>query len=366
MADRLTPRRRVELALTGQLADVVPLTIDYNEFFLCPEERDLRNNGMCIVEQRLNVYKEQRRNVTESKTYFTGSDGVSRMRRSFDTPKGTVSELYKVIADHPRIPGERMPWFEEHLFKSPADYAPIEALIRDRCYVPDYETYLRTQAEAGEDIIFTPGLGYSALQEIIYNIMGIDQFAVEWHERRDEVMRLYDALVDDRRKVFPILANSPALLIGFCGNISPEVVGLARFEQYILPHLNELAELLHARGKLLSVHFDGNTRLLAHSIAGSQIDLIDSFTPFPNGDMTMAEARAVWPDKILWINFPGSYHHTDAATIEGATRDLLRSVGRGERFLVGIKELIPKDKWRASLPVILRVLNTEGRLPLLG
>jgi hypothetical protein len=177
-------------------------------------------------------------------------------------------------------------------------------------------------------------------------------------------MRLYNALIEDRRKAYPILAESPAFVVSYCGNISPEVVGLSRFVDYILPPVTELGEMLHARGKLLSVHFDGNTRLIARAIAESQIDVLDSFTPFPNGDMTMAEGRAAWPDKILWINFPGSLHHSGVAAVEQATREMLASVGRGERFLVGVKELIPKDRWQATLPAILRVLNSEGRLPL--
>ena len=229
--------------------------------------------------------------------------------------------MYKVWPDHVRIPGELMPWNEEYLFKGPADYAPIEAMIRGRQYVPNYDAFRRAEHEAGEDITFRIVLGYSPLMEIMYTIMGLEQFALEWHERRDDVMRLYAVLTDDRRKIYPLAAEAPTLSIMYCGNISPEVVGLERFEKYILPHLNELGEMLHERGKLLVVHFDANTRLLAPAIAGSQIDVIDSLTPYPNGDMTVAEARAAWPDKVLWLNFPNSLHHADVPEIEEATRN---------------------------------------------
>ena len=80
-------------------------------------------------------------------------------------------------------------------------------------------------------------------------------------------MNLYQALTEDRRKFYPLVAESPALAVNYCGNVAAEVFGLDRFEEYILPHYNELAEMLHERGKLLGVHFDANTRLFASAIA---------------------------------------------------------------------------------------------------
>ena len=144
----------------------------------------------------------------------------------------------------------------------------------------------------------------------------------------------------------------------------PELVGPKRFEEYILPHLNELGEMLHERGKLLSVHFDANTRLLAPAIADSQIDIIESFTPLPDGDMSVAEARAMWRDKVLWINFPSSLHHLGVADVKEATRQILREAECGDRFLIGIKELIPKQLWQTSLLALSDVLEAEGKLPL--
>jgi hypothetical protein len=359
-----TPRQRVEAALLGRLVDEIPLTIDYNEFFLCPEERELRNHGMCVVEQRVPLYTMKPLDFPERTIHYRGDDGVDRLKRIIETPQGTISEVHKQLAAHPRIPGELMPWNDEYLFKGPEDYAPIESLIRCRQYAPNHESFRRMQEQAGGDVYFQTGLGYSPLQEIIYNIMGVEQFAVEWHFRRDKVLELYQALTEDRRKIYPLIAESPAIIVGYCGNIQPEVVGLDRFNKYLLPHYNELGEMLHERGKLLSVHFDGKTKLLAAAIAKSQVDVVESFTPYPEGDMSLAEARAAWPDKILWINFPSSLHNLDVSAVEEATRQLLCEAGRGDRFLIGIKELVPKDRWQAGVSAIARVLNVKGRLPL--
>jgi hypothetical protein len=194
--------------------------------------------------------------------------------------------------------------------------------------------------------------------------MGLEQFSVEWAERRDQLLRLYDALTEDRRKIYPIVAESPALIANYGGNVSPEVMGRERFERYILPHYNEAAEILHAHGKLLGVHFDANTRLLAPGIARSKIDYVEAFTPAPGSDMTLAEAREAWPDKILWINFPSPVHLQPVTVVEETARRLLREAAPGDRFLMGITEDVPSDRWRENFLAISRILRTEGRLPI--
>ena len=63
-------------------------------------------------------------------------------------------------------------------------------MVRNQRYVLDYAAFRRAQEGVGGDVFLAPALGYSPLQEIIYQIMGIEQFSIEWHLRRDEVMRL--------------------------------------------------------------------------------------------------------------------------------------------------------------------------------
>jgi hypothetical protein len=252
------------------------------------------------------------------------------------------------------------------LFKGPTDYEALECMIRDREYAPNYAVF-EAQAELmGEDAMMRAQIPYEPLQEIIVEIMGVEQFAIEWAERRERVLSLYQALVEDRRKVYPIVAASPARIANYGGNVVPEIVGRARFERLLIPPYEEAAEALHAHGKLLGVHFDANVKELAPAIARSKIDYIEAFSPYPNSDLTLAEARAVWSDKILWINFPSAVHLEPASVIEAMTRQLLHEAAPGNRFLIGITEDVPAHRWKESLTTILRVIREAGRLPIAG
>ncbi|MHB0875618.1 MAG: hypothetical protein ACYC5O_06210 [Anaerolineae bacterium] len=352
----MTPRERVEAALLGRKADVVPFTVYENKLPTGEAERRLRNDGLCIVDRRTPAYKVVRGEVSEERLHFTGPDGVARVRTTVRTPVGTLTSVDR--------PAGFTSWHEERLFKSEADYEPLEYMIRDRTYAPNYEAVAAAQDLLGGDAFVRVGIGYEPMQEILYTLMGVEVFAVQWAENRERLLRLHDALVEDRRAIYPVVAQSPALAVNYGGNVSPEVLGAPRFERYVLPQYEEAADVLHQHGKLLGVHFDANTRPLAPGIARSKLDYIEAFTPVPTCDMTVAEARAAWPDKVLWINFPSSVHLDSIETIEATTRQLLREAAPGDRFLIGITEDVPADRWQGNFAAILRVINQEGRLPL--
>ncbi|MBM3138326.1 MAG: hypothetical protein FJZ98_09085 [Chloroflexi bacterium] len=360
----MKPKERVIMALSGSLPDKIPFTTYWNKYFVGEVERELRNQGMCIIDYRVPVFTIETPDISEETLHYRGSDGLRHMRRILKTPRGTISEDSKMLPEHPRIPGHLQPWISEHMFKGPENYPAIEFMIRNRGYKPNYEAFENAQKEAGGDILLIPDLGLTPLQEIIILIMGIETFSVEWHYRRAEVLKLYEALTENQRQYYPIVAESPAITVSGDANIVPDILGLDRFRKYVLPHHNELGGLLHAHGKFLQVHFDANTKLLAADIAESEVDIIEALTPSPYSDMSIREARNAWPNKVLWINFPSSAHTDPPEIVEETTRHILRESSPGGKFLIGITEVFPPDRWQASYSAISRVINRDGLLPL--
>jgi hypothetical protein len=93
------------------------------------------------------------------------------------------------------------------------------------------------------------------------------------------------------------------------------------------------------------------------------MDVIEAFTPVPTCDVTVAQARAAWPDKVLWINFPSSVLLQPGEEIRAETLRILREAAPGDRFLIGITEDVPEDRWRDSLSTISQTLLEQGALP---
>ena len=356
---KMEPAERVEAVLKGELVDKVPFTVYECMIPQCTTERVLRNQGLCVINRHYSCYTVKYPDCTSTTRQYE-EKGKSFSQTVIKTPVGDITTL-REYQDSTSFTS----WQKEFPFKSPEDYKPIKFWIENAEFSPDYDTFLKAKKLLGNDIFLRGNAGgYSPLQYIIYSIMGVECFSIEWLERRDEIMKLYDALTAQRRKLYPILAKSPALAFNYGGNVSPEIVGKERFEKYILPHYDEVAEILHKNGKLLGVHFDANTKLLKEGIAKSKIDYIEAFTPFPDCDMSVAEAREAWPDKVLWINFPSSVHISSESTIEETTKKLLYEVSPGDRFIIGITEDVPENRWQKNFCIISQAIEKYGRLPI--
>lgn len=344
----MTPKQRVLAVLRGERADMTPLTIYESLFAPCAVERELRNRGMCIV-NRMSVYKTHRPNVKViERSYW--ENGRRFTRTLFETPVGTLSTL-----------GESAgftTWIHEPMFKTPDDYKALLFFIRDEVYEPDYAPFAEAEEEYGEDGVFRAQIDLEPLQDLISsNKLRTAEFAVQWMENRDEVLKLYEANVENRRKVYRLVAESPAFFANYGGNVVPEIIGLDTFRECYVPHYNEAAEIMRRHGKLLGCHFDANCRLLAEDIAATGLDYIEAFTPAPDTDMTLGEARAAWPDKVLWLNFPSSLHLQSDAEVERRTREMLAEPASPDGVLMGITENIPTHRWRQSLTAIMNGLE---------
>ena len=318
----------------------------------CSAERALRNRGLCIV-KGAPAFQTHMPNVQVTRhSYWNGSRHMTRT--VYETPKGSVSTLTEAAGF--------TDWYHEHLFKTADDYAPMLFMIQDEVYEPTYERFTQAETSFGEDGIFRAGIGYEPLQDLISGVyMATQDFCIEWMDRRDEVLKLYDALVENRRRVYPIVAQSPASHYNYGGNVVPEIIGLQNFERYFVPHYNEAAEVAHKHGKLIGCHFDANTRVLADAIAGTDLDYIEAFTPAPDTDTTLGEARRAWPDKVLWLNFPSSIHLRPDAAVEQATVDMLNEVPTVDGLLVGITEDMPPHRWQDSCRAIMDGLDRHAQ-----
>ena len=99
-----------------------------------------------------------------------------------------------------------------------------------------------------------------------------------------------------------------------------------------MPLYRQILDILHAADKRLLVHDDGKLRLVADQIAALGIDGIDSFTPPPEGDMSVDEAKAVWPEEFLWLHPPLGWYRQETSVLAAADRRD-GETGRPQAFL---------------------------------
>src|SRR3990172_4655591 len=148
----MTPRERLARIFEGELVDVVPFSLKGWRIPQCQAERELRNQGMAILDAR-GVYSTQSPNVETTAISFV-ENGALLTRTIVRTPKGELTSVSRPMGGEKT---ESTSWTVEHLFKRPEDYAALRSMVEDRQYAPRYEGFLRAQEQVGEEAFFKTG-----------------------------------------------------------------------------------------------------------------------------------------------------------------------------------------------------------------
>lgn len=363
----MNPKERVELVLKNQPVDKIPFTV-YGTFWggasienpvvpfgrylpQCTVERQLRNRGLCIVDLTYWGYSSKRQDTKIISTVYE-EDGRFMVRTDYKTPFGDLNTI-KEISDYTI-------WTRKKMFETKEDYKKILFILNDIKVLPDNNTGFKLLKMLGEDVILRGDFGFEPLQELISgDYFTTEEFCIQWMDNRDEILRLYDAIVGIRRETYEIVAQSPVDFICYGGNVTPQIISPENFKNYYVPHYEEAAEILHKRKKFLACHFDAGMKILKDEIAKTSLDIIEAFTPFPDTDMTLKEAKLAWPKKVLWINFPSSIHLASEDVIFNTTEKIMDESG-SEKVIIGITEDVPENKWQRNYQVIMDAIDKKS------
>lgn len=205
--------------------------------------------------------------------------------KTLHTPKGDLTQTTKVID------GVHTTWQVEHWCKTLEDIdkalsVPYEPINYD---ISDYD---RIRTEVGEKGIIMATVAdplwlAADLMEFgeytIWAMMETDHFAKTvniMHERTMENLRrqLEVCVVDLYRIAGPEYATPPFLPPRF-------------FQQFVVPYVSEIVELIHSKGAKVRLHSHGKIAKVLDMIRDTGADAIDPCEAPPDGDITLAEVK---------------------------------------------------------------------------
>jgi hypothetical protein len=349
----VTLKERILTAMTWGEPDRIPLTI-YD--WMLPRgttERVLRDSGVGLI-TRLPAHRVEQREV-EIVTREYQERGRKLLRRTIRTPVGDAWQTLEPDAAY-----GTSNWIQEHFIKGPEDYRVMECYYQDAVYRDNSDVIRETQRRMGDDGIVLVRIAKSPIQEMLYQMMGLERFAFDYHERRDLFDSLHATMLRRYEELYDFAAGSPVEILQLGDNITSDMVGKERFRNYLMPEYRKVMTRLQGTGKKLAVHMDGNLRSLQREIGEAEFDIVEAMTPPPMGDVSVKEAREGWPGKALWINFTSSIHIEPPEVIAEHTRSLVEEAGTSRGFAISVTEDAPVEALEKSLAVISRVLRDYG------
>jgi hypothetical protein len=286
--------------------------------------------------------------------YRTVLENVERRSRvegdrrfvEYVTPKGVLRTT--VLYDESmRRAGITITHVEEHAFKSAADYPALGHLFENIRVEPNAEGYSEFAAKVGDRGI---PVGYvtgaaSPMHFILRELMPLETFFYEMFDHPGELKRLAEQVGVFYKRMLSAAAGSSAEVFLLGANYDASVTYPPFFAEHIEPTLRAFADTLHARGKFLLTHTDGeNTGLLEHYV-GSRIDVADSVCPAPMTKLTFREVRDFFAGRITIMGgIPSVALLKDSMPDADFGRFLDRffeDIGRGDHLILGISDTTP-------------------------
>ncbi len=286
--------------------------------------------------------------------YRTVLEDVERIARvegdrtivEYQTPFGSVQTA--VLYDEPmRKAGVTISHVERPPFQSERDYAALGHIFENARVEAQFEGFQHFADWAGGRGLPVAWVSAAAspMHFIQRELMRMDTFFYEMHDHPDALARLAAQVGAYWNRVSDTVLACPAQVFLVGANYDATVTYPPFFRDHILPGLRAFARELHARGKYLLTHTDGeNTGLLEHYLA-AEVDIADSVCPAPMTKLTFRQVRDAFAGRITIMGgipsvalLPDSMPERE---FERFLDSFLEDIGRGDHLILGVSDTTP-------------------------
>lgn len=352
----MTPRERIMAVLNGEEPDKIPVFTYYMTSPLLPggwyQRLTKRGLGtMALVRfytpgvstMDINPYLPD---VKYIQIHYI-ENGIKKYRHTFETPVGHITG---VMASNP-LPTPIWIWHKEEYFvKQPSDWRVVNYIskgILDKL-APTYEAIERKQDELGDSGIVLSSTDRTPWQRAWLDWAGLERAAIDFHEQPEEVQEFIGIQKRLHTRIAELAAECPAKFIDVGENMT-DMTSPKYFREYSLPIYEIYSKQLEGTDKVLGAHMDGRFGQLKKEIAEAPLKVIESFTVPPAGDVSLTEAKSIWPDKMVFMNCPPHLHWAEPEEVRKGYEALADEWGSKKGIILELSEDVPPKTVEAHL-----------------
>ncbi len=287
-------------------------------------------------------------------------NGRQALRHTIITPKGSLNEIrLHETALHSTAAAT-------HFVKSLDDYEALLAYLRDIHVVKDLRDFSGAVADLGNYGLTMCYLPRSPYQQLWIEWVDMRDLAVHLAEAPDLMHEVITEIQRVNTRVFRIICEiineAPIPYLVFGDNLTAPMIGDANFRAYNVPAYNELVGMIEETGVKVPVlvHTDGYLKPLWQAIGETRISGLESLSPPPDNDTSVAEALSRWPHMRFLVNFPSPAHLFPPEDIYATATRILEDGARRGKIQIQISEDVPPGIWRKSYPPIVKAIQDFG------
>lgn len=281
--------------------------------------------------------------------------GIAKCRHTFETPAGTITSVSRMNPHEFLLPAT-----EEHFVKEREDWRAVNCLFQAQLenLAPAYELFQLVDEGLGES-----GIAYGLVEKTPFSrawveLASAERALIDFQEQPDEILEYLDIQKRLHEKIAEIMAASPVKMADIVDHIT-DFISPGYFREYCLPIYEIYAGAFRGTDKLLACHMDGRLGHLRNEITASPIDVVESFTVPPIGDIPAGEAKAAWPGRVLFVNCPPHLNRAGPDEVRRGYEALKDEWGTKRNLVVENSEDIPLENVEMNLSIALDVFGYE-------
>jgi hypothetical protein len=326
------------------------------------------NDALDIVDRGLGIWRVKQipwravmQNIQRNITYCGDQTTVE-----YVTPYGTIRTTV-LYDDVMRNSGITLAHVAEKAIKSQADYDALGYIFENIEVLPNYDWLLEFKDYVGDrGLIGGPAnQGASPMHEILHELMAYDLFFFEVYDHPAALKQLAGRMRRYYDQVLEVSANSPLDMVMVGSNYDIQITWPEFMGEHVTPYLAAAADKLHAAGKFLLTHTDGeNKKLLPYFIDG-KIDIADSICPAPLTSLSLKDVRDAFAGTgiTIWGGVPSVAVLENTMTdyeFEAHMDTLFASIGAGDHLLLSIADTAPPEMKFSRLERIAAMAKAFG------
>jgi len=253
-------------------------------------------------------------------------------------PSGELRTVHQDIWEDGKLRNRRIVDFA---VKTTADLRILTELVERQQFRANVASFTAKAEEVGHRGEPTVFLSSSGFTELIKAHAGLPNTIYLLFDHRDEVEAYLEACRRRDDRLIDAALQLPCKIFNLGDHATNEFTPPPILKKYLLPRWQHISERLHAAGRFVHTHWDGNSATILPYLQKTGLDGVEALTPAPMADMTLQQIKEAVKDNMVCLDLLPAIHFLSHFSIQ-ETVDFARQVIDmfAPRLILGVSDEI--------------------------
>ena len=360
MKDILTAKTRILNAITGGEVDRLPWC-PFLAYYWNYLSDDIKNIGQIEYMKSLGADPMIRGSHVLAEPIYNNCKITETIKGHakqsiYETPVGNL------IMKHTYSPQGKTWYLTTHPVAKVEDFKVLQYIYENITFKDNIKGFEQDKIALGNDGLHVPILSTqakTAFQSLIETWCGTIDLTYAVYDYPNVVEQCLAVMQDKNSEAVNIAVESSAEAFIFWEDSSTTNLSPTFFEKYTKPEIDNWGDIIHRENRLLMHHACGHLNGLIELIGDSNIDVLESISPPPTGDIELVDARDRLPEHIAIIGGiePVKFLTYSKTELEKYVMDIIENM-KNTRFVLANSDSCPpgveEEKFRIISNLVIK------------